>query len=69
MCLLKMRIVKNKLPRKRKKAFIKAKIRTDYLAIRILNEIMFEEKAEPCRFPKLKRNLRNPKGYDIIGYW
>ena len=33
------------------------------------DEILFEEKGTPCRFPKVKRNPKNPKGYDVIGYW
>lgn len=61
--------MQNKLPRKRKKAYKKAHDKNDYMSIRILNELIFEEKGDPCRFPKLKRNPKNPKGYDIVGYW
>lgn len=64
-----MKKISNKLPRKRKKAFKKANAEGEYMMQQILNEILFEEKGMPCRFPKLKRNTKNPKGYDIVGYW
>ena len=64
-----MKKIPNKLPRKRKKAFNKSNPIGEYMMSRIVNEILFEENGEPCRFPKLKRNSKSPKGYDIIGYW
>lgn len=64
-----MKKIPNKLPRKRKKAYKKAHAEGEYMMARILNEILFEEKREPCRFPKFKLNTKNPKGYDVIGYW
>lgn len=64
-----MKKIQNKLPRKRKKAYKKAHSPGEYMMAQILNEILSEEKGDPCRFPKLKRNPKNPKGYDIIGYW
>lgn len=64
-----MKKIPNKLPRKRKKAYKKAHAKGEYMMAQILNEILFEEKGEPCRFPKLKPNPKNPKGYDVIGYW
>lgn len=61
--------LKNKLPRKRKKAFKKATQPSTYMMTRIFNEVLFEERGTPCRFPKVKRDSSNPKGYSIIGYW
>ena len=61
--------MKNKLPRKRKKAFKKANALGEYMMTRIVNEVLFEANQTPCRFPKLKQNPKNPKGYDIVGYW
>jgi hypothetical protein len=61
--------MKNKLPRKRKKAFKKAHRKGEYMAIQILNEILFEAKGTPCRFPKFKINNKHPNGVEIIGYW
>jgi len=60
--------MKNKLPRKRKKAFKKAYTKGTYMMTQILNEILFEEKGTPCRFQKTKRD-NSPRGYKIIGYW
>ena len=61
--------MKNKLPRKRKKAFKKAMSKADYLTVILLNDILYEEEGKPCRFPKLRKNKDNPKGFDIIGYY
>ena len=60
--------MKNKLPRKRKKAFKKAMSKADYLTVILLNDILYEE-GKPCRFPKLRVNKDKPKGFDIIGYY
>jgi len=60
--------MQNKLPRKRKKAFKKAHQEGEYMMAQILNEILFEEKGTPCRFPKVKMNPRYRR-YDIVGYW
>lgn len=60
--------MKNKLPRKRKKAFIKSSGRENYLAFRIINEIDFEENGKSdFRFPKYK--FTEGKGNVMIGYW
>jgi len=51
----KIRIMKNKLPRKRKKAFIKNSSEGNYMAFQIINEIAFEENGfSDFRFPKYK---------------
>ena len=45
---------KNKLPRKRKKAFKKALGGGQYLLFRIINEIKYEENGKKATFDKLK---------------
>ena len=60
--------MKNKLPRKRKKAFIKNSSRGNYLAFQIINEIAFEEnRYSDFRFPKYK--FIEGQGNVMIGYW
>lgn len=45
--------MKNKLPRKRKKIFIKNHGRPNYMAFQIINEIVFEENGRSdFKFPK-----------------
>jgi len=47
--------MKNKLPRKRKKAFIKEEGKLSYIAAQVVNDILFEEKGYcDFKFPKLK---------------
>lgn len=48
--------MKIKLPRKRKKAYTKAKGRTEYLGMRLCNEVLFEGKPikKNTRFPQAK---------------
>lgn len=48
------KVFKIKLPRKRKKALLRLHSKEDYLGIRILNEILYEEthKKESTRFVK-----------------
>lgn len=60
---------KNKLPRKRKKALRKVISKGDYMMIRILNEVLFEQTGKPCRFPKLIKDPKYPTRYIQIGYW
>ena len=60
--------MKNKLPRKRKKAFIKNSSSGNYMAFRIINEIAFEENGfSDFRFPKYK--FIEGQGHVMIGYW
>jgi hypothetical protein len=59
--------MRNKLPRKRKKALIKSEGSISYMAAQIANEILFEERGvSDFRFPKLKV-LNNQ--IIINGYW
>jgi hypothetical protein len=59
--------MKNKLPRKRKKAMIKAEDRLSYIAAQVVNDFNMKEKGHSdFRFPKLKHE--NNK-IVIIGYW
>jgi len=48
--------MKIKLPRKRKKAYIKEKGKPEYLGMRLCNEILYEEKPikKHTRFPNYK---------------
>jgi hypothetical protein len=60
--------MKNKLPRKRKKAFIKNSSRGNYMAFQIINEIALEENGfSDFRFPKYK--FIEGKGNVMQGYW
>lgn len=56
-----------KLPRKRKKAFIKHSGRSNYIAFIIISEILFEEKGvDDNRFPKYE----HVNGENIqVGFW
>lgn len=58
---------KIKLPRKRKKAYLKVHKRTDYMGVQILNEILVETgRKHGSKFPicKVKNNR-----VIILGYW
>jgi hypothetical protein len=59
--------MKNKLPRKRKKAFIKEHGRGTYIAFQMVNEIVLEERGySDFKFPKYKYiNSEN----QFIGFW
>lgn len=59
--------MKNKLPRKQKKAFIKEQGRGSYIVFQILNELDLEENGySDFRFPHYKHiNGKNV----MIGYW
>lgn len=60
--------MKNKLPRKRKKAFIKDSSSGNYMAFRIINEIEIDEKGHSdFRFPKFR--FVQGKGNVMVGYW
>lgn len=61
--------MKNKLPRKRKKAFIKKLGQTNYIAMQVVNEILYEQEGKPCKFEKLELNKNNPRKIDFLGYW
>lgn len=67
---------KIKLPRKRKKAFIKAKSKEDYSMIRMLNEILseegtkFAERFYELRIARTKGERKNGiNGYAIVKRW
>lgn len=67
-----MKIKKVKLPRKRKKRFIKSESKSNYLVCKILNEIVIEEKGDCSKnrnFYKYKRTERSHTGFKIIGKW
>ncbi|MEM6737425.1 MAG: hypothetical protein AAF620_15295 [Bacteroidota bacterium] len=54
----------NKLPRKRKKKFIKEIGRTNYVAFQIINELDFEQHGiSDWRFPKFKKGQKSPVGF------
>ncbi len=57
--------MKNKLPRKRKKAMIKATNRLNYLAAQVMNGLA---PARRPRFPKLEFN-NNRNRVVTVGYW
>lgn len=69
-------MAKVKLPRKRKKAFIKSKSRLDYHMFRILGEILIEEGQKfgdrfydlrtPTKQDRGKTNNRYPHNNNII---
>lgn len=60
-------ILRNKLPRKRKKAMIKKEGRLSYISAQAVNDFNFIEKGYiDFRFPKLK--IQNNK-IVIFGYW
>ena len=60
--------MKNKLPRKRKKAFIKSSSMSNYMAFQIINDIALEENGfSDFRFPKYK--FVEGKGNVMTGYW
>lgn len=52
---------KVKLPRKRKKAFIKAYSRADYLSLKILGELLFEEGQKNANRFYTYREVKTPK--------
>ena len=69
---------KVKLPRKRKKAFIKAKSKSDYLGLKILGELLFEggrkhaERFYSYREVKTPQERKRPdykNGYIIEKRW
>lgn len=66
---------KIKLPRKRKKAYIKAKGKPNYIGLQILIEMLFEEGRGNNRFYsyrecKTKAEYNNSKnGYTIAKKW
>jgi hypothetical protein len=60
--------MKNKLPRKRKKAFKKAKGGANYMTFQVINEVAFEENGfSDFRFPKYK--FIEGQGNIMMGYW
>lgn len=59
--------MKNKLPRKRKKAMIKAEHRLSYISAQVANDFNMKEKGySDFRFPKLR--VENNR-LVIVGYW
>jgi hypothetical protein len=54
-------MAKIKLPRKRKKAYIKAKSRSDYKTLRVVIEILFEEDVKNTNKFYHYRDVRTPK--------
>jgi len=65
---IEIEIMKNKLPRKRKKAFIKKWGRGNYYAYQAINEIALEENGfSDFRFPKYK--FIEGRGNVMVGYW
>ena len=65
---------KVKLPRKRKKAYMKAHSRADYMGLQILGEILAEEgRKNGDRFYTVKGGYKptkqNPNGYKPIKRW
>lgn len=59
--------MKNKLPRKRKKAMIKAESRLTYIAAQAVNDFNMKEYGyNDFRFPKLQ--VINNK-IVVVGYW
>ena len=59
---------KIKLPRKRKKAYIKAKDRLDYMSIQITNEVLYEGKPIK-RHTKFAEYAIIDNGIRFIRYW
>ena len=59
--------MKNKLPRKRKKAYIKKHGSLGYMSMQIANEVMFEEKGTLQRFPEFI--LERTGEIKILFYW
>ncbi len=54
-------MLKIKLPRKRKKAYIKAKSRSDYNLLRILGEVLSAENVKNAERFYAYRGIRTPK--------
>ena len=52
---------KVKLPRKRKKAYIKANGKSNYLALQILGELLFEEGQKHANRFYTFRGIKTPK--------
>ena len=67
--------MKVKLPRKRKKAYIKANGKSNYIALQILNELLIEDGIGNDRFysyreAKTKKEFKLSKnGYVIAKRW
>lgn len=61
-------VFKSKLPRKRKKAYLKKFTKSDYLGLKLLNELFFEDKTlsnkSKNKFPEY-----NKKTFELIKYW
>lgn len=62
--------MKNKLPRKRKKALIKKEGLISYIAAQVANDTNFEYNGySDWKFPKLGKYNHRKGNYDILGYW
>ena len=62
--------MKIKLPRKRKKAYIKKHSRYDYIMMSITGEVLFEEtgKKDCLKFPEFSAKPTRGK-YKVLFYW